>query len=309
MNSICPICKSDSDFLAYGVVAPWISILLNEKNEFLQTRLNQCKKCVINFYTYRYSDSQLEKIYQNYRSDEWYSLRHSWEPWYRRGTNNAYRGAKSERAVSKRKAFTLDLLASAGLDVNNLGDYLDFGGDAGQFFPDGVQGRRILFDLQKQQIAGIEVITDPKDLPELVQIVSNCYVLEHVSDIDLGIQLMSDCLEIGGHLLIELPYDIFRVSWIHKSKIYMRYLKLIYSNKFLFILIDFLSGLHRQLFNHIPWFGVVKQSEHLQYFVPRTVTELLESKDFEILFFSPPNRSSFVGFIKQGKFGIVAKKL
>ena len=195
MKAPCPICKSNSDFIAYGVVAPWISILLNgTERRLISTSLHKCASCSINFFSYRYTKKELESIYKDYRTDDWYKLRHSWEPWYREGTNNAYSGGKSEKNLDERKKWTESLLKSSGLNTENLGDYLDFGGDAGQFFPDGVQGRRILFDLQQQQVDGIETISDPKELTSLVSVVSSCYVLEHTPDILEGIQEMRDVL-------------------------------------------------------------------------------------------------------------------
>jgi len=309
MSANCPICTVRSEFISHATVAPWISVLLNPTQpRMIETNLNKCHFCRINFFSYRYSKLELEQIYRNYRSSSWFELRHSWEPWYRKSTNNAYSDYKSEKNLIQRKNYTEGLLSMAGLDVKNLGDYLDFGGDAGQFFPDGVKGRRILFDLQQRQISGVEVITNPKEIQRLVSIVSSCYVLEHTPDIDYSISEMSSCLEDNGHLLIELPYDIFKVSRFHKTSLYKRYLGFVYKYKILFIFCDFISGIFRQFFNRIPAFGVVKQSEHINYFVPESLITLLQDHGFQIKSTKSPKRKSFVGLIKQGRFGVVAIK-
>ena len=275
----------------------------------IESQLYKCHACQINFFSYRYSSLELELLYQNYRAQSWFELRNSWEPWYRKSTNNAYNSHNSEKNLSERKKYTESLLSMSGLDIENLGNYLDFGGDAGQFFPNGVKGRRILFDLQHRQIFGIEIITNPREIQGLVSVVSSCYVLEHTPEINASIQEMKSCLEDNGHLLIELPYDIFKVSRFHKTSLYKSYLAFVYKFKILFVLTDFVSGISRQFFNRIPFFGVVKQSEHINYFKPESLNSLLERHGFEIKSAKEPIRKSFVGLIKQGKFGVVARKL
>jgi hypothetical protein len=69
------------------------------------------------------------------------------------------------------------------------------------------------------------------------------------------------------------------------------------------------TGVYRQFFNKIPFFGVVKQSEHINYFDDLAIVKLIQDHNFEILYSSKPQRKSFVGIIKQGRFGIVAQKL
>ncbi len=309
MLTKCPICTVQSEFISHAVVAPWISALLTPAQpKMIETQLHKCNSCRINFFGYRYSSLELELIYRNYRSPSWFELRHSWEPWYRKSTNNAYSDHNSEKNLNERKSYTQDLLSMSGLDIKNLGDYLDFGGDAGQFFPDGVRGRRILFDLQQRQISGVEVITNPKEIQGLVSIVSSCYVLEHAPEINDSVSEMYSCLEDNGHLLIELPYDIFKVSRFHKTNLYKKYLVFVNKFKTLFILCDFVSGLYRQFFNRIPALGVVKQSEHINYFKPESIVTLLENHGFEIKAVKAPIRKSFVGLIKQGKFGFVGLK-
>jgi len=221
------------------------------------------------------------------------------------GTNDAYIGPEANKKIAYRKVFTESILSGAGLDLDNLGDYLDFGGDSGQFFPKGVSGRRILFDLRSAQIQNVETISNLSELVDKVDIVSNCYVLEHVSDINENLKEMRNCLRERGHLLIELPFDGFRVSRFHRSSIYRKYLSLIYRVKPLFISIDFFTGLYRQFFNRIPFFGIVKQSEHINYFTPIGLINLVENQGFFVKFATDPERRNFVGLIKQGRFGII----
>jgi hypothetical protein len=308
MQNSCPSCGKGSEFIAYGVVAPWILILWGrELKEPIRTTLEYCNSCKLKFFSYRYNSKEASDLYQDYRNEIWFHIRHSFEPWYGRGTNNAYIGPDAHDKIAVRRKFTEDLLLNSGIDIHNLGDYLDFGGDSGQFFPEGVKGRKILFDLQSPQLDGIETISSLSELQSKVKTVSNCYVLEHVSDINLNLREMGGCLEDEGYILIELPFDDFRTHSFHKTDSYLWYLDFIFAHKFLFIVMDFFSGLYRQFFNKIPLFGVIKQSEHINYFTPQALIKCVENNGFKVVYNTTPERKNYVGLIKQGRFGLVAQ--
>lgn len=308
MPANCPSCGNGSEFIGYGVIAPWILVLWGkELNAPIRTTLENCNSCNLKFFSYRYNSKEAIGLYRDYRNEIWYHIRHSFEPWYGRGTNNAYIGEDSHDKIAVRRKFTEDLLLHSGIDIHNLGDYLDFGGDSGQFFPKGVTGRKVLFDLQSPQIDGVETISSLNELKSKVKIVSNCYVLEHVSNINLNLREMGECLEKDGYLLIELPFDSFRTHSFHKTDLYRRYLDRIFAHKFLFITMDFFSGLYRQFFNKIPLFGIIKQSEHINYFTPQALIMSVEKSGFTVVYNTIPERKNYVGLIKQGRFGLVAR--
>ena len=107
----CPICSVQSEFISHAVVAPWISALLNPaKPKMIESQLYECHTCQINYFSYRYSTLELELLYQNYRAQSWFKLRHSWEPCYGKSTNNAYNNYNSEKNLSERKKYTEELL-------------------------------------------------------------------------------------------------------------------------------------------------------------------------------------------------------
>ena len=129
-----------------------------------------------------------------------------------------------------------------------------------------------------------------------------------MSDIHIGILELKKCLKTNGYLLVELPYDKFRVSRFHKTSLYESYLSIVYRSLILFKFLDFLTGVWRQFFNKIPFFGIVKQSEHINYFDDLALVKLIQNHKLEVLYVSKPQRKSFVGIIKQGRFGVVARK-
>ena len=61
--------------------APWIeNCILSCKNS--DVALIQCLNCASMYYSYRYKDEEIEKIYKNYRSEEYAYSRNKFEPGY-----------------------------------------------------------------------------------------------------------------------------------------------------------------------------------------------------------------------------------
>jgi hypothetical protein len=75
----------------------------------------------------------------------------------------------------------------------------------------------------------------------------------------------------------------------------------------LFIFVDFLSGAYRQIFKRIPWFGIVKQSEHINYFNVKSLRVFAELRGLEVLFVSEPDLKYKVGKIFQGRLACIAR--
>lgn len=307
---LCPICTGPTKFLSFGVVAPWILVLWgSDPKKPFKTHLRHCVRCMLTFFSHRYSKQEVELIYQSYRESNWFKNRNSFEPWYRKSTNNAF--MDHHKNIAERMEFTSNLITAAGIEISQINSFLDFGGDSGQFFPLDFKGEKFLFDIQthaKNTTDGINRINSLDGLESSIDMVSNCYVLEHMSDINIGILELKKCLKTNGYLLMELPYDKFKVSRFHKTSLYESYLSIVYRSLILFKFLDFLTGIWRQFFNKIPFFGIVKQSEHINYFDNLAAVQLIQNHKLEIIHVSKPQRKSFVGIIKQGRFGVVARK-
>ena len=108
-----------------------------------------------------------------------------------------------------------------------------------------------------------------------------------------------------GIVYLEVPLDRFRVSRYHASERYQRYLGKV-SQRNSFVALDFASGLSRQIRSSIPRFGVVKQSEHINYFSPRAVEAALAITGFTpVAQRSNPNMK--VGGLRLGCYGVAAR--
>jgi SAM-dependent methyltransferase len=300
----CPICGTEAQAIAHGLVAPFISTLsslpLGE-----QTTLRVCHSCDLVFFDSRYGDEELASLYGDYRGSQYLALRHRWEPWYSRNVNDAC--APDADLVSERHAFMMRILDDANMN-HQLACVVDFGGDEGQFFPRIPIERRVVCDLSKRELpAGIEHIATMSELgdvkPDLVIV---AHVLEHLPDPAGPLREIRRAIGDEGIIYVEVPLDRFRVSPFHASVRYQRYLQRLVRHRLPFVGSDFVSGLSRHLRSSVPMFGVIKQSEHINYFSERSLKAVLAASGFiEVSQSSNPNLR--VGGLRIGCYGVAAR--
>jgi hypothetical protein len=302
----CPVCGSQAEFKAHAIVAPWISKLLEVKN--LYSELYSCTECTLGFFSYRYSESDAQKIYSSYRTGVYLKIRHSWEPWYGAAENNAYQPLLNQNNIDSRISLMENAFELAGVK-RGFNGCVDFGGDLGQFFPSNVEGTKYLVDLSAKP--GINqdftVINSLSEISESVELVMNCGVLEHMSNLKGIINELSGTLRGNGVIYLEVPLDSFKTSRVHKSKFYKHYLRVISRNKLIFVTLDFITGVARQISRTIPWFGIVKQSEHINYFNNLSLYTLC--RDFRgKSWISKPDYSHKQGKFKLGRIAAVLSR-
>ncbi len=300
----CPICGRESPALAHGVVAPFISSLSNLPLG-QQTTLRCCETCDLTFFDSRYGDKELSSLYEGYRGNEYKATRHHWEPWYSRTVNDAC--STGTNLVSERRSFMMGVLEAAHMN-SQLECALDFGGDEGQFFPLVPTGRRIVCDVSNRELpAGIEHISTLSDLgdvkPDLIVI---AHVLEHLPNPLQPLRDIKRAIADNGILYVEIPLDRFRVAKFHATTRYQRYLRNLVQHRVPFVGSDFLSGLSRQYRSSIPRFGVIKQSEHINYFSGRSLQAALTAAGFTIVAQCSDEHAK-VGGLRMGCYGVAAR--
>lgn len=295
--SLCPICSKMSRIIAHGAIAPWIVELANTVDIFTTLRL--CNNCGLRYFTYRYNEKEANGLYENYRMSKYIQARKKWEPWYGQNENDIYNPAFTLENIKKRKSTFERELRLSKMNLATNSNVLDYGGDLGQFFPEKFTGAKYLYDLseigsQKEdtliRINSVELIRDKIDLAML------CGVLEHVTDIEVIIREVQSTLRGEGYVYIEVPLDGFEVSKFHATAMYKMYLSILRKYKYLFIGIDLYTGLYRNFFKRVPMFGIVKQSEHINYFSAKSLAFALSSQ-FEVTYISEPDYK-----LKHGKF-------
>ncbi len=303
----CPICKGNKGDFAYAVVAPWI----RELSELTQshTKLVKCENCSFTYFTNIYDDSEMTKLYSNYRSNKYFQYRRRWEPWFGKKELHAYSTSNSE-AVKNRNSKMQDLFRKSGLDLANFSNCVDFGGDLGQFIPSEIQGSKYIIDPSNSTLSqeGITRISSIEFLPFKAELFLNLFVLEHISDVNDALVKINRAQNIGSYGLIQVPTDKFNFSRLHAKNGYNSYLFFLTKHHYLFVLVDFLSGISRMLFGRIPVWGVIKMSEHINYFTETSLEELIKRNGYAVVNkeIDPGQRQ---GKIKLGSMSFVVKKI
>lgn len=106
---------------------------------------------------------------------------------------------------------------------------------------------------------GLKRIKQLEGLPEKMSLILCCGVLEHLANPKDVLAEISGALEQEGIFYFEVPLDWFKVSKVHRSVAYLKYLHVLSKRRRAFILIDFVTGVCRTLFRRVPFFGIVKQ--------------------------------------------------
>jgi SAM-dependent methyltransferase len=183
---------------------------------------------------------------------------------------------------------------------------VDFGGDEGQFFPESAVGRKIVVDVSgKPLLAGVELHEDFESVgahPDLVMI---CHVLEHLNNPLTLLGEVHQVIDPQGVLYVEVPLDTPRLHSWHARDAYQWYLVHVGRTRWPLVASDFASGVARQIGLRIPRLGVVKQSEHINYFTDRSLKALLTKAGFSVLAYGAEPKAS-VGGLRLGKLGMVA---
>ena len=299
----CPVCARPTALLARGIVAPFVCELaglsLGET-----TTYRRCVTCDLCFFTRRYSGEELAGLYGDYRSTTYVRVRRRWEPWYRDAVNDAYAGDTPE--VAERRHFLESVLAEAVGD-RRFALALDYGGDEGQFFPAAASGERLVLDASERALRpGVERVAQLGGLPAPPDLVVAAHVLEHLSDPLAALQDLRRAVADGGILYAEVPLDRFATAPAHASSAYAGYLRHLVGLRPAFVAADLATGIARQHRHRVPLAGIVKQSEHLTYFSPRSLRTLVEAAGFAVVGERSDPRAS-VGGLRLGRHALVGE--
>jgi len=268
-NSVrCVWCGSQrTSLITEAIVAPWTVEIESLKSRKLDTCLLRCLLCDLQFFTRRYSSSELQLLYSDYRGEKYLKRRRRWEPWYSSKRNHSI--GHDHRVETTRKQAVEGFL-SRFLNGGAALRIVDYGGDEGQFIPQlpSVQFAGV-FEVSGRPVRpGISVLHSleqvQKTSPNLIML---CHVLEHLTDPRTEFEAIVAVLSPGGHIYIEVPIDGHRV----KSPTPPQLISFFRSSQIVFILADFVSQISRFKFGWQSRFRIIKQSEHLQFFTLPTL--------------------------------------
>lgn len=257
--------------------------------------LFRCKDCGFQFFELRFEESEVDLLYHDYRGLNYYSIRHSFEPWYTRSINDGI--GNDQTTINLRKEY-LQKFLHTNIPVQKVRRLLDYGGDHGQFIPDTIAEECYFFEVSGvEPIPGVIRIDEISDLEkQTFDIVILSAVLEHVSDPLAILQKIHGILSQNGYLLLEVPYESFYYrNWFGDS-LTKNYLDLLlhFPRQALKIM-DFYSTLLKIKLHCIPPMGFVKLHEHINFFSETSFYPLLKSAGFCVIALEKHNQHSQAG--------------
>jgi hypothetical protein len=246
-------------------------------------KIFRCAQCESRFFKADIGDEALGRLYSGYRGEEYFRLRHGYEPWYSRALND---GIGSEAEFAARRKALLDVLARAGI-ANRFADVLDHGGDRGQMIAPGGgldADRPAVFEVSGvAPEPGVEAIDQAELHARPWSLILSCHVLEHVSD---PAGYMADLVGLGraGSLFfIEAPNEKYASPAFNGSGMQKAWLSWLARTGIVFKALDFLSTGLRVKLGLVPPFGFVALREHLQIITVKGLRAFLAKFELEIL--------------------------
>jgi hypothetical protein len=197
----CVVCSGAICKVRRALVAPFLARRIWGRQPFC-VDLVRCGSCGFAFYNPRLEGSELQRLYANYRLDEYQRMRQATEPWY---TPKFNRDLASPTLYEKRRAALAPLLRHY-LSGRTIRRVLDYGGDRGDLVAgliDGVEA--FVYDISGIPAAeGVTAVADPASCrPDLI---INSNVLEHVG---FPRAIVSSIFEAAGEGLVflEVPLE------------------------------------------------------------------------------------------------------
>jgi hypothetical protein len=264
-KSICPICKSSVSDFAPVVISPWIRKLgvLGFVSSYFQ-----CRNCNTGFFSKRYNQLEMKKIYGNYRGLVYVKIRSDWEPWYSGSYNKEH---NSEVYVKSRKASLSKFLMKRV--STSLVTVIDVGGGAGEFIPDLAVNKIVLEVSDKDPIPGVIRFASLNECPQASLIIFS-HVLEHVAEPQKELEQL---FEKTNLLYVEVPFGVPEINSHRKNPVnFFMHLLSSFSKQAWRIQTEPATGriLSRQ--------RMLTQSEHITFFTEKSIETLAAKLGAEV---------------------------
>ena len=239
--------------------------------------LCECKGCSFRFFDTRLTKAEVEKLYAGYRGDAYFKTRHRYEPWYSREVNDGI-GSDPVEIVS-RKENLAKLLSDRAQSFTSV---LDYGGDRGQFIPDGLGTERYVYEISDvEPIDGIIRLSSIEG--RQFDFVMLAHVLEHCSEPRDVLRSLKPLGHGQTVFYFEVPYERPSLQSAGDGAGQRSYLHALVRLGPLLQAVDLYSTVFRIKFDKIPPLGLQKCSEHLNFFNKPSLEALLKSEGFEML--------------------------
>ena len=281
----CVVCDSESLVRYPAVTSPFIAQIVQWPAPH-RCSLAECAGCGHRFFNLRLDESEMSRLYGNYRGPGYFAIRHHWEPWYSKAINEAI--GHDQREIDSRRDYVRQFLRkSLPADVF-AGEVLDYGGDKGQFIPPELGKKKYVFEVSDQKpVEGVVRLGTKQALRRQFDLVMLCHVVEHLSDpFKFLLELREELGPANGAqwMYAEVPLERPRLikrptrgaarrgaaDWIPRARL-------------AWLALDFYSTFFRVKLNTVPPFGSIKMHEHLNFFSGKSLRTLFERAGFSVI--------------------------
>ena len=262
------------------MVAPFITELaLASRPPIGRTMV--CGACGLRFTGMRLSDTEVTRLYSGYRGEAYFRCRHQHEPWYTL-SSNCTRGG-DPREIHQRQAELERLLRDSGI-WPTIDSVLDYGGDRGQFIPAELAAEKWVFEISgAQPMEGVHGTADLESLHgRTFALLMACHIFEHVMDPKAFLAELAQYLAPAGTIYIEVPLELPAILSLAPA-LTNRWYSWLENHVPLLRAVDFVSTASRTQLGFLPPFGLLKSSEHVNFFDVRSLSHLLECAGFTCL--------------------------
>lgn len=277
----CPCCEREMSKTCPALLAPFIAERVLERPSEV-CALMTCPTCGFRCFDARFDEDEMGRLYRGYRGEAYFKTRHRWEPWYTRKVNEGLSTDTGELRTRKRNAYKLISRCLGGVPPARI---LDYGGDRGQFIPDEWSGERYVFEVSgRAPLPGIKAIDDPVELKGATfDLVMLCQVLEHLSDPAAQLGQLADLLGEAGALYVEVPLERPSLRWAGSWPWDHRGLTWLARHPRMQLLVDLYSTVFRIKMAAVPPLGLLKASEHINFFTTASLEALMSRLGYQVL--------------------------
>jgi hypothetical protein len=200
--SSCVICAGRIRELKRALVAPFIAKRIWNRTPFC-VGLVRCDVCGFMFYNPRPEEAELHREYDNYRSEDYLRLRHSFEPWYTAKFNTDLGSAAHYQG---RRAKLVPILREILRD-RKINRVLDYGGDHGSLVLGIFDSAELfLYDISGAAAdPGVTPTSNPAECK--ADLIINSNVLEHVGFPRVLVNEILQAAPEGGLIFLEVPCE------------------------------------------------------------------------------------------------------
>jgi hypothetical protein len=281
IRNSCPACKEKSySVIQVAVLSPWVLQIANLRKMLLRTLLLKCESCGTAYFDIFYGETVLKSIYERYRGETYFRVRHSWERSYSEKLNSGLNN--DAKWMAWRRSSVERVLVSAGMNLHGPIKCVDIGGGEGGVMPIFPKGQKFVLDSNTK-------IDLPKDVSRLTDysqlskvnpdLIMCCGLLEHLnSPNDFLVDLLDSSKETLFYYF-EVPAGIPKAR--NRFVEFLLFQKIITTNRWFWRLFSWLDSkvANKNLIGFMP----IKVSEHLNFFSYDGLLALMQHKGLSVV--------------------------